>query len=152
MTTLASGTATIDRSVLGVDEDRRPDEAERPYWTDLPMDGEPVHVSHATALVRSAAQAHDATVTVELGQSPSHSDEGCVLLGEWAYQSGSGEAGIYTLDDKELDFTLPSDSQFTLRIWRQGGEIAGKRFRQLMGVEYPITGLEDYRFLFTPSN
>ncbi|WP_158690625.1 Haze protective factor 1 [Streptomyces sp. 142MFCol3.1] len=146
-----SGTVEIDRSICGIDENRRPGEAERPFWTDLPVDAGPVQVSHGTVLVRSEAQAHDVEVTLETGAELSEPlGAEFELLGEWPYRSGSGDLVVCTIEGPEFSFAVPADSRFLLRVFRSGGATVAARFDELTGHQYPITGLEAYHFLFVP--
>ncbi|MEU5951495.1 Haze protective factor 1 [Streptomyces sp. NPDC047525] len=147
-----SGTVTIDRSIFGLDQSRRPGEDGDLYWVDLPMAGEPVQVDKGTALIISNASSHEAVVTMTVRHSPavddSHSE--FELLGTWPFLSRSGDITLLNIDGPELTLDLEPDSSYSLQVWRKGGETASTRFRELMGNQYPITGLEEYRLVFTP--
>lgn len=146
-----TGAVAIDRSIFGLDEMRRPGE-QRPFWAELPVDGTRVRVGQGVALIVSNAQAHDASVVIEV--SPTVSDPGSdfELLGEWPWVTGTGQQILCNIDGPALEFRLRADSRYTLRVWCAGGDTADARFRELMGVVFPIEGLEKYHFGFTPAN
>ncbi|MEW2084964.1 Haze protective factor 1 [Streptomyces sp. NPDC005283] len=148
-----SGTVSVDRSIFGLDELRREGEEARPFWTDLPMDGAPVMVGHGIARILSRAQSHDVSVVVEVrGGLPDGPGEGFELLGSWRYRTGSGDQLVCTVDGPALTFRLREDSGYMLHVWRRGGDTAAARFAELMGQVYPVTGLEEYLFAFTPDS
>ncbi|MWA15037.1 Haze protective factor 1 [Streptomyces sp. BA2] len=146
-----SGIVTIDRSIFGLDQSRRPGEDDDPYWTDLPLDSKAaVHVEKGAALIISNAQSHEAAVTLKVQDSTTgDAYPGFQLLGNWPFLSRSGDVSLLNIDGPELTFNLDPDSSYTLQVWRKGGETASTRFNELMGNEHPITGLENYRLVFT---
>ncbi|MGW6689191.1 hypothetical protein [Streptomyces sp. NPDC054961] len=140
-----STTVAIDRSIFGVDEDRSPEELDRPYWVDLSMDSEPVRVGLSTLRVMSLVGTHDALVTVEiLREFTAVEVPGFKLLGEWSYQSSTGKAYIFNIDGPVMPFPLEPNRVYTLRVWRRGGETAVQRYSELLGAVFPIEGLEEY--------
>ncbi|WP_329028318.1 Haze protective factor 1 [Streptomyces sp. NBC_00690] len=144
-----TGVVPIDRSIFGLDEMRRPGE-ERPFWAELPVDGTtPVQVGQGIALIFSNAQTHDASVAIDVSPTPLTPGPEFELLGEWRWVTGTGEQILCNIDGAVLEFRLRPDSQYTLRVWRAGGDTAEARFRELMGVVFPIDGLEKYHFGFT---
>ncbi|MEU9014978.1 Haze protective factor 1 [Streptomyces sp. NPDC048479] len=147
-----AGTVSIDRSIFGLDEIRRPDEEERPFWTDLPMEGPPVEVGSGIARILSSAQSHDASVVVEVRSDlPVDVGAGYEQLGAWPYRTGSGHQMLCTMDGPSLRFRLREDSQYVIYVWRKGGDTAAARFDELGGEVYPIVGLEEYLFVFIPA-
>ncbi|MFJ3879135.1 hypothetical protein ACIPW5_16885 [Streptomyces sp. NPDC090077] len=135
----------IDRSIFGLDEERSAEEPDRPYWVDLPMDGEPVRVSQSAVRVMSTVESHDATVTIEVRRGPQlDAAPGFELLGQWHYRTVGGEIGLYNIDGPLFSFTLNPKSEYTLRVWRKGGDTATEKHAALVGNVYPIEGLEEY--------
>ncbi|MFC0843543.1 Haze protective factor 1 [Streptomyces noboritoensis] len=149
--TEVAGTVPVERSVFGLDEMRRPGEPERPFWTELPMGGDPVVVGVSTGRMLSNAPSHEALVELKVrDQPPPRPGPEFVPPREWAYTSGSGQVILCSLDGPELRIDLAADTAYVLRVWRKGGDSAAERFEELAGSVYPVTGLEEYRFLFTP--
>ncbi|MCM2393767.1 Haze protective factor 1 [Streptomyces albipurpureus] len=144
-----TGVVTIDRSIFGLDEMRRPGE-ERPFWAELPVDGTPVRVGQGIAMVTSNAQSHDASVVIEVSPTVLTLGPEFELLGEWPWVTGAGEQILCNIDGPVLEFRLRANCRYTLRVWRAGGDTADARFKEMMGVVFPIEGLERYHFVFTP--
>ncbi|MFB9593716.1 Haze protective factor 1 [Streptomyces racemochromogenes] len=142
----------IDRSIFGIDEERSPEEPERPYWVDLPMDAEPVRVGRATVRVLSKVESHDATVTIEVSRGPyQDAAPDFDLLGEWPYSTASGAASLYNIDGPLMSFTLKPASAYTVQVWRKGGSTAVAKHAEIVGKVYPIEGLEEYVIRFWAS-
>ncbi|WP_159396464.1 hypothetical protein [Streptomyces sp. Sge12] len=140
-----SATVAIERSIFGVDENRYPGEADRPYWVDLPMDREePVRVGLSMLRVVSRSGTHDAQVTIEVRHRPSHLNESDFeFLGEWAYRSSSGRACVFNIDGPILPFELEPNSEYRLHIWRSH---AGAR--ELQDSTRSMTEPEEYVIQF----
>ncbi|MFZ3548806.1 Haze protective factor 1 [Streptomyces sp. 4.24] len=140
---------SIDRSIFGLDEDRGAEEQDRPYWVDLPMDSEPVRVGLGIVRVMSKVGSHEAPVTIEVRRGPhTGAAPDYELLGEWPYLTASGKVGLYNIDGPLFEFELEPARQYTLRVWRKGGETASQKYDELMGNVYPIEGLEEYIIQF----
>ncbi|OAR24108.1 hypothetical protein A8W25_16770 [Streptomyces sp. ERV7] len=142
----------IDRSVFGLGEQLRPDEPPRPSWLELPWSDEPVIVEPGAVRILSNAQSHETTVELTLQDGPLWSPGPDLdQLGGWPYVSASGHVILATIDGPEMRMriNLRPDARYVLRVWRKGGDTSAARFEELMGKVYPITGLEEYRFLFT---
>lgn len=151
-TTLHRETAPIhaDRGVFGIQEDRSAYQNAGPSWLEMQMDNVPVRIGHGAVRFRCLVGTHRPTVTIEVSKGKTNPpSEGFELIGSGPYQSLSGEAHFWSFDGGPyLPFTLRPDSVYDLHVWRKGGDTAQARYEELVGVVYPIVGLEEYLVQF----
>ncbi|MGW6862450.1 hypothetical protein [Streptomyces xanthophaeus] len=139
---------SIDRSIFGIQENRSEDEFSSPSWLDLEVDDVPVRVARGAARFRSLVGTHRALVTIEVGRTHSPPPSGFELIGRERYTTYSGQARLCNINAPYDSFQLARNSEYEFYAWRRGGDTAVARHDEMLGVVYPIEGLEEYLLHF----
>ncbi|MFE3578986.1 hypothetical protein [Streptomyces vinaceus] len=140
----------VDRGFFGIQEERSDDQLSTPAWLELSMDDTPVRIARGAVRFVSLVGTHRPKVTVEIRENATQPlDPDFKLIGSGRYQSYSGAAQVWTMDGQYLPFSLTPNAEYDLQVWRKGGDTAQQRFDDLVGVVYPIDGLEEYLIQFS---
>ncbi|UQW99158.1 hypothetical protein [Streptomyces sp. RerS4] len=137
----------IDRSIFGVNEASTKD-VQGEIWSLMENDGTPVRVGIGAVLFYSTVGTHRSTVRVEIRTASLCPDRGFESIFHGAYRSLSGQAILSNIDGPTLRFTLETETDYILSVWRKGGETARARYDDMVGVVSTIQGLEEYVIQF----
>ncbi|UQW99229.1 hypothetical protein [Streptomyces sp. RerS4] len=140
----------IDRSIFGINEAPSADEP-GDIWALMEVDDTPVRVGLGAILFRSTVGRHKSLVTVEVRTASTCPDQGFESIYHDVYRSRSGKAVLSNIDGPKINFALQSETEYTLSVWRKGGDTAPARHDEMLGVVLPIEGLEEYVIQFVPA-
>ncbi|MFB7666417.1 hypothetical protein ACFC1R_21105 [Kitasatospora sp. NPDC056138] len=145
------GKVSVERSGFGLAEEDPFLEAET-EWMELEFtdDSPNVQVAQGQVHVLSAFRSHDATVTLELSDTPAGGIPGWSLLAQLPYLSRSGIVEVWTIaGPEEIRLDLQAEeAPFTLQVFRR--HIPDTESRYQASLEVPH-GLEEYVFRFSPA-